>query len=438
MYLCPIHKIIMQVSHEDLNLLGTTTTVKVASCPKCKDKYIGKKLFASTSTVTIKKTRYHYLMCLDESNENVEKNNTIAKPTPNPIKKMKNTTAEALEKYKLLKEKDEARKAEYNKKKALEQQEAAERKEKMIKDTTERIKSNRYAAYHAKQIVFKYTSLQRCEFDNEELIFVERVKVNHNEKEVLTSGYCCLRCGRVYITDKEKQKIKQTTIKKKNRLKTDERQSQYESILERREALKNQSATSNISQKNSLNESIDFGYKNNILYICKGTISCKNKNHDIESVTGIIENKYGLTVKINANYCRQCNKYFIDYAEYSHYRKLYGTIMGNFRISNNGNFGGLFKNLSQESILHLCGYTVNQSEDLSKSQRRHILEFLINRGIQNKSDIISHLNFLIKTNEKKHNMSVAISRWNDDIDWVRNYQIDSQQRFMISEIKNVR
>lgn len=290
----------------------------------------------------------------------------------------------------------------------------------MVQETYDRLKADDYSFYHAKQVIFNTENLRYCKYDDEELLFVQRVKVEYENKELKTNGYCCLRCGTLYVNN-PKAFIAKTQNSKK----------QETSLVPKSEP---QLPKPNI--KNSLIKTeLNFCDRENILYICKGIISCKNKNHDIESVTGILENKLGSSVKINANYCKQCEKCFIDYTEYLHYKKLYGAIMGNFRISNNGHWDGLFNNLSEESLLHLCGYTVNQNDDLSTKQRRRILEFLINRKMMSKPEIISHLDFLIRTNGKRKNMTVAVSRWNEDIDWIRNYQLDSQRQVTIGRIK---
>ena len=113
--------------------------------------------------------------------------------------------------------------------------------------------------------------------------------------------------------------------------------------------------------------------------------------------------------------------------------------MGNFKFSKNGsfseNFGGT---LEEESVLHLCGYNVNQTDDMSEGQRHIILEYLIKNHVMNKPEIIRYLDFFISRNGKKRNMEVAVSRWEDDVNWVRNYNMCGQRQANIRGMKKYR
>ena len=45
------------------------------------------------------------------------------------------------------------------------------------------------------------------------------------------------------------------------------------------------------------------------------------------------------------------------------------------------------------------------------------------------------LQFFIKRSEYNYIMILAVQKWSEDLDWVRNYNIDTQRKFIISSIK---
>ena len=117
-----------------------------------------------------------------------------------------------------------------------------------------------------------------------------------------------------------------------------------------------------------------------------------------------------------------------------HYKSIYGVLMGNVKVTN-GSFVSFSGDLAQESILHLCGYSVNQTDNLSASARQQILQYLIDSKNMSKPEIISYLNGFIRRNGKKANMEEAVRRWEADIKWVRNYQLNRQRYFEIANIQ---
>ena len=87
-------------------------------------------------------------------------------------------------------------------------------------------------------------------------------------------------------------------------------------------------------------------------------------------------------------------------------------------------YGFGYDNMASESILRICGYTVNQNDNLSESERRHILKYLMDKGIVAKYRIIEYLQFFINNALCRPNMSTARTRWESDLNWVRAYQIN--------------
>ena len=182
-----------------------------------------------------------------------------------------------------------------------------------------------------------------------------------------------------------------------------------------------------------------FDDPQHVLYICKGTISCRKKRHDIVSVTGLLGALTGKTVKINTNFCKTCNTYFISLSEYKYYQNLHGVLLGNIQIQEDGySSGNGYENLAKESVLHICGYTVNQATGLSSDQRRRILGNLMDHDVISKYRIIEYLQFFINNSRYRYNMRLANQKWSDDLKWIRNYNIDKQRKYVIVSEKKWR
>lgn len=91
-----------------------------------------------------------------------------------------------------------------------------------------------------------------------------------------------------------------------------------------------------------------------------------------------------------------------------------------------------YDSLSTESDLHMYGYYV--SSDLKNNQlyRIRILEDVIDTGLMEKADVISHIERLIYRNKSKKD---AIERWKSDLDYVRSYK-ENRQRIVWGEFKD--
>ena len=74
-------------------------------------------------------------------------------------------------------------------------------------------------------------------------------------------------------------------------------------------------------------------------------------------------------------------------------------------------------------------------DDISGKDRRLILENVMVHNIVSKPKVIEYLTFFIASQKNKRNMKLAVRKWTADLEWVRQYRINSQRRFLISDIK---
>ncbi len=184
---------------------------------------------------------------------------------------------------------------------------------------------------------------------------------------------------------------------------------------------------------------LTFDGPDNVLYVFKGSRACEGKGHKLEGATGTLAGLNGKPIKINVNYCQNCRKYYLGLREYERYRERFGPVLGNFSFPKGFSKGSVKASaLSNESPLKMCGYEVNKQVGLSARQRHLILANMMDRGILSKPRVIEYLQFFIRWREKNPSMRDACRKWNEDLDWVRNYRIDKQRRFIIADVRRGR
>ena len=115
------------------------------------------------------------------------------------------------------------------------------------------------------------------------------------------------------------------------------------------------------------------------------------------------------------SYCNKCKKYFVLDTEF---KKILceGKIQTQISFSESGtHFNGM--DLSPESLLRKCGYTVSATSKATKEQRQKLLNAIVENKLYTPSKIVSHFKFLISVNKNitTRDMSYAIKKWQEDI-----------------------
>lgn len=175
--------------------------------------------------------------------------------------------------------------------------------------------------------------------------------------------------------------------------------------------------------------------EDNTLYIHKSRIICQTRHHKIIQATAILSGVAGTDLLLNVNYCAECRKFFMSYATYQHYRNRYGIILGDLKMLKREDFNGCEDGLAEESKLHLCGYSVSGKDGLSEAQRQSIISFVISRGIMKKEEVVSHLSWLIDTHRFRDIMASAVQKWDADLAYTLQYDLDRQPKSIIGSIR---
>ena len=202
------------------------------------------------------------------------------------------------------------------------------------------------------------------------------------------------------------------------------------------------------SNSSSFNVNItahDFVVRSNVF-------KCKNKNHQLQDLkaTIITINKLGevSSITVPAGYCPDCKLYFIQENVYQRIRHsaipVCHTLDEKYYITeyrqNDIYKETRYDKLAQESVLKQFGYSVNQADDIPSSQRRNILAAIVDYGILTKSEIVSYLEYFIRSRRSQKNRDgslkyrIAIDKWREDIEWISNYRVGTFKEVVIKRI----
>lgn len=175
-------------------------------------------------------------------------------------------------------------------------------------------------------------------------------------------------------------------------------------------------------------------------FIIRGNVfRCMHKSHQIQNVDAEVKvslnNGEDKLFQISAGYCQQCNVYFIMESTYQELKRK-GIILCRITDSKTYAKGGFMNGskLAQESILMQYGYNVSQTVGLSARQRQKILAVMIDNKVLSKSEIISYLDFFIRQHGSRNNMGIAISKWEDDREFVEHYKSGEYTKFGVNAI----
>lgn len=399
--LCPKHKIPVMLGNTTINVAGTEYHLCIATCQNCTVKYVNQQIMGCAK-ITVSGQKYEYLPGLPESSGTQHYHTTYS-------------TSSANEK----------------KPKGMEDIEAFFLKaEKNIQQQDER------------------DSLKKQNEDLQQQLIVVRNKLSISEQQI------------ILLKEKQKTELEQAigALQQKQKAKIDETIAEYqaritrlnklhqEAIGEIQQALdverrrtatlqhNNASLTNQVATLTKQLAAVKLPQRQVIfvdekLYVCGGIIRCEKYSHQREDVTGIIDTISGKPITMTVCHCKDCKLYYVKDAVFESYRDKYGTLLGQFIRKADGMSLGQHSNygeLAPESILHMNGYNVSQTHNLSPEERRKILMYVLESRIMDKHDIRNHLSYLIKMNHGNPTKDVAVSRWSSDIKWVNDYHSGMQ------------
>lgn len=171
---------------------------------------------------------------------------------------------------------------------------------------------------------------------------------------------------------------------------------------------------------------------------------CISKNHEMQKVRAILSFVYN-SGKIEehwlpAFHCRDCQEYYVHQYDYLRAKGSTGRPLcrvvyeKQYEQHNQGKRSDYF-NLAERSILHLYGYNVSKTEDLSEAQRRVILDRVIADNVLNLFSVKSHITWLVRRDKRNYRMADAVSKWKDDLEYLKNEYQDDGTKIRVSTLR---
>ena len=163
----------------------------------------------------------------------------------------------------------------------------------------------------------------------------------------------------------------------------------------------------------------------------------KNLIDHCEMVTAMIPcANRKLPIPVSVYYDKAKKKYFLNETTYAQLRKSYGLPY--LRIQTAPATGGAnwVTALKPHSELNLLGYSVRITDSLSLEERRKILRDAIDSGVLWKSEVINHLEWLIKMGEKNPLMENAVGEWKQDLMYISSYKAAEQRKIWVNKFKS--
>lgn len=157
-------------------------------------------------------------------------------------------------------------------------------------------------------------------------------------------------------------------------------------------------------------------------------LSCEQKGliQNIENVVATVNclKDKMISCDISIQYCKNCNRYFVDSHSLSEYEKKYGVVLFEKDESNITGINNTNIHFNPDSILSRYGYTARKGA-LTVQQRHGILSFLMDNGIATKYDIKNLLSGFIDF--PRPNAYDARKIWQADLLYVNEYEIGGER-----------
>lgn len=87
-----------------------------------------------------------------------------------------------------------------------------------------------------------------------------------------------------------------------------------------------------------------------------------------------------------------------------------------------------------QSVLNAMGYSVGMELNLPAEERQQILGIALQNKMIEIHDLISFLNWLIQTRKTQSKYEVAISKWQEDLQFVKKFELEEREKVNIKGI----
>lgn len=182
----------------------------------------------------------------------------------------------------------------------------------------------------------------------------------------------------------------------------------------------------------NLSGKVNLSTENKVISIYPQTCHCHTcrDKYGIETIinrTAVVQTVSGEMVDVNVMFCQGCGSYFMNIKSFEQYKKLYGGLLFECKLSSDLNKSQYsWFDFAPDSILSRCGYTVK--EGVSKEYRQAILRYILDNHKATKYEIIEHISGFINLKYTLPQYRGACKRWEEDIAFVNSYHIQYQKK----------
>lgn len=182
--------------------------------------------------------------------------------------------------------------------------------------------------------------------------------------------------------------------------------------------------------KRKINLSTDLP-EDSIVYLysqkchCSKCSSLYGKN-TMENCTATVQTFRGGLVPVSVMFCTGCGTFFMNYDTYTAYNRKYGGLKFQCHVDRSDLQLKSDLGFAKDSFLSRAGYSVNAN--MPRPRRQGILANLIDDGKATKWEITEKISEFIRLGKKNPNMQDAIKRWEEDLAFVADYNVDKQAK----------
>ena len=178
----------------------------------------------------------------------------------------------------------------------------------------------------------------------------------------------------------------------------------------------------------------DVIVRNNCLF-------CTTRSHSILTYTGIVplltKDSEVIEYKVLLGYCADCGRYVMydtDFSIMLNHGQPLCQVLTKEELSQS------FKNkniimAAKESLLYKMGYSVSKDNEVTEGKRHEILTTCVKNKVLTSYEIIDFLTWLINTRKTQEKYEVAVSKWEQDIVYIKENLMNSNGRKYIGSIQ---
>lgn len=182
-----------------------------------------------------------------------------------------------------------------------------------------------------------------------------------------------------------------------------------------------------------MNEKVPEKFRyNDILYICLGDLP-KMDSGNLSKIKITFQNDF----VCYAYYCREYERFIIQYDNFNVYLKTYGYFPVRTDFITDNMDETKYYELREKSPLFLCGYHVREKYGLSDEERQKRLGYILDQRILSKQVVIDYLSSFIAKHEDDFERKEDRQKWIYDRNFVYNYYLSKHPMETVGTIETL-